>query len=264
MQEHAIIANDVSIYYRIEGAGEPVILLHGFGEDGAIWNGIAHELREHHLLIIPDLPGSGKSTSNLQDMSIESLAEHVKLIVDKEGLTSFSLIGHSMGGYIALAFAEKYEHMLKSLGLFHSSAFADGEEKKDVRRKSMDFIRQNGSAKFLKQSTPNLFSEEFRNDHPEVVEELISRYSNFSPGALVSYTEAMMNRPDRTDVLKKFSKPVLFIMGEHDTAVPLEQGLKQCSIPEFSYIYIAIHSGHMGMLEEPEFCLNALQEFLSA
>lgn len=264
MQEHAIIHNEASIYYRVEGVGEPVVLLHGFGEDGLIWNDLVEKLKSDYLFIVPDLTGSGRSTGNIDRISMELLAEQVKLIVDKEQLETFSLIGHSMGGYVALAFAEKYQQHLKSLGLFHSTAYSDSDEKKGARKKNIEFIRKNGSAKFLKQSVPSLFSEGFRDNHPEVVEEIITRYSNFSPGALVSYTEAMMNRPDRTEVLRTFRKPVLFIMGEHDTAVPIEQGLKQCSIPEFTYIYICVHSGHMGMLEEPEFCLKALQEFLSA
>jgi pimeloyl-ACP methyl ester carboxylesterase len=147
--------------------------------------------------------------------------------------------------------------------LFHSSAFADNEEKKDARKKNIAFIKNHGAAKYIEQSAPNLFSEESRDKNPSVVKEFVDRYSNFDASSLVYYTEAMMNRRDRTDVLKSFQKPVLFIMGEYDTAVPLEQGLKQCSIPEFSYIYICTHSGHMGMLEEPDFCLNALQDFIS-
>lgn len=264
MQEHAVIDADLSLYYRIQGHGVPVMLLHGFGEDGTIWDGMKDQLAANHRVIVPDFRGSGRSTGNLDNLTIDKLAEDVKKIIDKEELAELIMIGHSMGGYVTLAFAEKYGHLLKSFGLFHSTAFADSDEKKESRNKNMDFIRKHGSAKFLQQAVPTLFSEEFRNARPEVVDEIISRYSNFSPGALVQYTEAMKNRPDRTAVLHSFKKPVLFIMGEHDTAVPLEQSLKQCSIPEFSYIYICVHSGHMGMLEEPEFCLKALLEFLSA
>ena len=264
MLEHGLIEKDISLFYRIEGNGTPVVLIHGFGEDGTIWDDLVDQLQADYELIVPDLLGSGRSTGILDDLSIEGMAEHIKKIIDKEGITECIMIGHSMGGYITLAFAEKYPHLLKSFGLFHSTAFPDNDEKKEARKKNMEFIRKNGSPRFLQQSVPGLFSEEFRTDHPQIVDEIIDRYSNFSPTALVNYTAAMMNRPDRTDVLKNFKKPVLFILGEHDTAVPLEQGLKQCSIPEFSYIYICVHSGHMGMLEEPEFCLKALQEFLSA
>ena len=263
MQEHGLVEKDFSLFYRIVGKGEPVMLVHGFGEDSNIWETLEPALRENYRLIIPDLPGSGKSTCNIEGITIELLADHLHAILEKEQITSCAMIGHSMGGYITLAFAEKFPERLSRFGLFHSTAYPDSDEKKDTRRKNMEFIRKHGSEKFIQQTVPNLFSESFRKEHPEKVENIVHRYSNFSPTSLVSYTAAMMNRPDRTSVLKSFGKPVLFIMGEYDNAVPIEQGLQQCSIPEFSYIYIAAHSGHMGMIEEPEFCLKAIQEFLS-
>jgi len=258
-----MIDKDASVYYRVLGQGQPVMLVHGFSEDGTVWDELAASLQEDYRLIIPDLPGSGRSTGNIEGAGMETFAEYLLSILNKENITSCIMIGHSMGGYITLAFAEKYPEKLEGFGLFHSTAYADSEEKKEARKKNMDFIRKHGSEKFLRQSVPNLFSEAFRNDHPEVVEGIVERYRNFSPGALVAYTDAMMRRADRIHVLESFKKPVLFILGEYDTAVPIEQGLKQCSIPEFSYIYIGARSGHMGMLEEPDFCLNAIKDFLS-
>lgn len=263
MQERYFTANDLSIYYRVEGEGDPVMLIHGFGEDGEIWNTTIEGLKSRYRLIVPDLPGSGKSKGNIENKSMEDFAGYIHQILEKENITSCAMIGHSMGGYITLAFAEKYPEILNKFGLFHSTAFADSDEKKEARKKNIEFISKHGSEKFLRQSVPNLFADEFKKLHPQEVESFISRHSNFSAQSLMFYTEAMMNRKDRIDVLKTFNKPVLFIMGEFDTAVPLEQGLRQCSIPEFSYIYVCAHSGHMGMMEEPEFCQKAIQEFLS-
>lgn len=264
MQEHALIDKEISLFYRVTGEGEPVMLVHGFGEDGSIWDTLIPGLEQDYRLIIPDLPGSGRSTTgNLEGLTIEKLANYLHLIFEKEKIGTCAMVGHSMGGYITLAFAEQYPQLLKKFGLFHSTAFADSEEKKAARDKNIEFIKKHGSAKFLEQAVPNLFAEETVKQNPGLPKEIIARYSNFSPSALVSYTQAMKNRPDRTHVLKNFSRPILFIFGEYDTAVPLEQGLKQCSIPEFAYIYVAAHSGHMGMLEEPEFCLDAVRDFLS-
>ena len=242
---------------------ETVVLIHGFAEDVQIWENIIPELQTEYRIIAPDLPGSGSTAVNTEGITMDSMAEFIREMLEKHNIDTCSMIGHSMGGYITLAFAEKYPEKLNRFGLFHSTAYADSEEKKEARKKNIDFIQKHGSAKFLAQSVPNLFSEETRKKSPELVKNMIERYSNFSPDSLVNYTRAMMNRPDRIEVLKTFAKPVLFIMGENDTAVPLEQGLKQCSIPEFSYIYIATHSGHLGMLEEPVFCVKALKEFLS-
>ncbi len=235
---------------------EHVILIHGFGEDSRIWYPFVKPLEQNYNVITPDLKDS-------EGVTMEILAEQINDLLEKENISSCSMIGHSMGGYVTLAFAEKYSQKLNRLGLFHSTAFADSEEKIAARKKNIEFIKKHGSKKFIEQSIPKLFAEESNKKRPDIVKEIISRYSNLSPDSLVHYTEAMMKRPDRIEVLKNFRKPVLFIMGEYDTAIPLEQSLKQCSVPEFSYIYIAAHSGHLGMIEEPEFCLNALQDFLS-
>jgi pimeloyl-ACP methyl ester carboxylesterase len=167
-----------------------------------------------------------------------------------------------MGGYVTLAFAEKHPELLHGFGLFHSTAFADSEEKKQNRRKGIDFIQKHGAFEFLKTSTPNLFSAITKEQHPELIQEQIDTLHNFSASALVNYYEAMIRRPNRTNVLKQAKMPVLFILGRMDSAVPLEDGLKLCHMPELSYIHILEHSGHMGMLEEPKQANSILKTYL--
>jgi pimeloyl-ACP methyl ester carboxylesterase len=172
------------------------------------------------------------------------------------------MIGHSMGGYITLAFADKYPDRLQSFGLFHSTAYADSEEKKAARRRGIGFIQQNGAAKFLEQSYANLFSAVTKKNQPELVNKIIKRYTNFIGQSLVNYYEAMMARPDKTNVLSNFPRPVLFIMGKLDNTVPYEQALQQCYMPGLSYIHTLEQSGHMGMWEEPELSNVFLSAFL--
>ena len=255
--------NNSTIYYRVEGNGAPVILVHGFGEDGEIWNDLADRLRNKFKLIIPDLPGSGKSPLIDTKWSMEFFAECLMAILQNESISSTIMIGHSMGGYITLAFAEKYPHLLKAFGLFHSSSYRDSEEKKEARRKSISFIEQHGAAKFIEQSTPNLFSENFKKNQPDIVQSQVALYTNFLAPALVQYYEAMMERPDRTEILRKFNGPIIFIMGKHDTAIPLEHSLQQCHLPNLSYTLILENSGHMGMLEEAEKSSRFIENFLT-
>ncbi|MEP6950191.1 MAG: alpha/beta hydrolase [Ginsengibacter sp.] len=259
------------IWYRTEGSGKPVILLHGFAEDSNIWNYQLQTLSKKCYVIVPDLPGSGKSALQDGATSIEDYAELVKAIVDVEIINNnkdtgvqklFTLIGHSMGGYITLAFAEKYPELLSGFGLFHSTAYADNEAKKETRRKGIEFIKNNGAYEFIKTTTPNLFSEKTKNEDPCLVEKLIDQYKGFSSGSLIQYYEAMIQRPDRTSVLKSFQKPVLFIIGKHDTAIPLQASLEQCHLPAVSYIHILQNSGHMGMWEEKEPATKFLLDFL--
>ena len=206
------------------------------------------------------------------EISIEDYAGVVKAIVDIEitgkqkddgGKNLFTLIGHSMGGYITLAFAEKYPELLNAFGLFHSTAYADDDAKKETRRKGIEFIKNNGASAFLKTTTPNLFSEKTKKENPELVEKLIDQSKDFSSESLIQYYEAMIQRPDRTSVLKSFQQPILFIIGKHDTAVPLQSSLEQCYLPSISHIHILQNSGHMGMWEEKDKATEILLNFLT-
>jgi len=264
-----ILFRDKKIFYRAEGAGKPVILLHGFAEDGNIWNHQIKSLSENYLVIIPDLPGSGRSEMLDGRCTMEDYAEVVKAIADEaifknipKADLQFSLIGHSMGGYITLAFAEKYPDLLNSFGLFHSSAFPDDEAKKATRRKGIDFIQKNGSEAFLKTSVPNLFSEQTKKENPWLVNQLLSMGKSIEPSALIQYYEAMIFRPDRTSVLETFSKPVLFVIGKYDDAVSLDISLRQCHLPYEAIMHILQHSGHIGMLEEDQLSSIYLTDFL--
>jgi pimeloyl-ACP methyl ester carboxylesterase len=256
------------IFYHVEGKGKPVFLLHGFAENGNIWNQQIAALKENNLLIVPDLPGSGNSEMLDWQCTLKDYADVVKAIADevvfKNDLAKqFCLIGHSMGGYISLAFAEKYPELLNSFGLFHSSAFADNDEKILTRKKGIDFIKKNGTKPFLKTSIPNLFCDETKEERPELTEQLFDLGKNISAEALIQYYEAMIMRPDRTFVLKTFEKPVLFIIGKYDTSVPLQASLQQCHLPAISIVHILQRSAHMGMWEEEDLSNSCLKKFLN-
>jgi pimeloyl-ACP methyl ester carboxylesterase len=261
--EKIIIYQTSKIFYRIIGIGKPVVLLHGFGEDGTIWQNQINFLKNHFQLIIPDLPGSGHSAviSNQLAIGIEAYAEIVRTILLEEKLNNCVIIGHSMGGYIALSLAEKYPQLLKAFGLFHSSAFADSEEKKATRLKAIEFIKNNGAYEFLKTSIPGLF---LNPDGYKPCIDLVEKAKQFTPEALIQYYQAMIARPDRTSVLKNFVGPILFIIGEHDKAILFEQSMQQCYLPAQSHIHILRNSAHMGMWEEAEKVNIAVLEFLQS
>ncbi|HMI78937.1 MAG TPA: alpha/beta fold hydrolase [Ferruginibacter sp.] len=265
------------IFYRTIGKGRPVVLIHGFGEDGNIWDKQVEFLsagsggKDKFQLIIPDLPGSG-SSEMIEHMSIEGMAESIKAVIDFELRKSplqgaegakLSLIGHSMGGYISLAFAEKYPQLLLSFGLVHSSAFADSEEKKAMRLKAIAFIKKNGAYEFLKTSIPGLFAESWTKDHRQEIDDLVEKSKDFSDAAIIQYYRSMIERPDRTAILKSFSGPVLLIIGEHDNAVPFAQSMQQSYLPDNPYIHILRRSAHMAMWEETGKVNTALSGFLS-
>jgi pimeloyl-ACP methyl ester carboxylesterase len=255
MEQKIISYKGNQLGYRIIGNGPIVLLLHGFGEDGSIWDQQFNSF-EGYRLIVPDLPGTGLSAS-VNKTSMEDMADAIYYLIQQEKGSNKSqvsskvaLIGHSMGGYVTLAFAEKYPETLTGFGLVHSTAYADTEEKKKIRQKGIQFIKDHASYEFLKTSIPNLYSPITKEKHPEIIEEQLGRSHNFSPESLVSYYESMIERKPRVFVLKQAVFPVLFIMGKYDMAVPLKDGLEQCKLPDFSYIHILENSAHMGMREE--------------
>lgn len=261
MGKKEIINKGKKLVYQTAGKGKPLLLIHGFGEKSDIWKNQVEFLQNNYLLIIPDLPGSSESELQ-EDMSMEGMAASIKEILDKEKITRCTMIGHSMGGYILLAFAEKFSTYIEAFGLFHSTAFADTEEKKAARRKGIEFIKEHGAFSFLENTTPTLFSPVTHEKIPQLIDQQIQMLDNFSAASLVSYYEAMIQRPDRTHILRNSTSPVLFIAGKYDTAVPLTDSLKQCHLPSLSYIHILENSGHLGMLEEPEKVNQILKNFL--
>ena len=294
--QKSFIYQSSHISYRIEGKGNAVVLLHGFGEDSSIWDQQILFLKDHCLILIPDLPGSGgseilsldyrvkrlelekkKSGQNsnppLQTpdsrlltpdyITIDDYADCIKAILVHEEISSCTLIGHSMGGYITLAFAENYPNFLSGFGLIHSTAFADNEEKKMVREKAIELMDAYGPHHFLRNTIPNLFGRNFKERYPEKINALIESSANFTKESLQQYYKAMMLRPDRTNVLKSNQLPILFVAGREDVAVPLDDILKQVSLPNISYLYVLQNTGHMGMWEEPEKLNKQLLDFIN-
>jgi pimeloyl-ACP methyl ester carboxylesterase len=260
--QKSLLFKDELLEYDVRGNGLPVMLIHGFTEDRRIWDPLLTGMEDKYNWILPDLPGSGQSVFNGSLSQLNNFSEALKAIVDQEKIRDLVLIGHSMGGYISLAFAEKYPEKIRALGLFHSSSYADSAEKKESREKNIRFIQKNGAALFVEQVIPGLFSDSFKAEHPEEIRKLIDRYANFSHDSLVLYLEAMKQRPATTGVLKSITKPVLFIMGEEDKAVPIKDALEQCHLPRISYIHILTHTAHMGMIENTSLCNSYLDRFL--
>jgi pimeloyl-ACP methyl ester carboxylesterase len=269
MEEKFLDYQGKKIFYRVGGNGMTVVFIHGFGEDGTVWKNQIDFLQNNFRLIVPDLPGSGKSEM-IDDMSMEGMSEVMRTIIDSEshkvppsgGFREVVVIGHSMGGYIVLAFAEKYPIYLNGFGLFQSTSYPDTEEKKAARLKGIEFIKSHGAFEFLKTSVPNLFSPRTKEENPRLVDEFLNSLHNFKGDALVSYYEAMIRRPDRREVLKQANVDVLLIAGEFDVAVPLNDCLQQATLPGKLYFHILRKSGHMGTLEEADNSNRLLQEFL--
>jgi len=256
---------NVSGNYTVEGAGEPLMLVHGFCGEGSVWDELKKYFPKNFKLIIPDLPGYGNSeiqNSTSEIISIEFYAEYLNAVVETEKIERFTLVGHSMGGYAALAFAEMFPKKLKKICLFHSHPYEDAPEKKESRRKSIQFIEKYGTKLFTDELYNTLFAHAFYESHPEVVKSIKEKATHYPPETLIGSTHAMINRRDRSAVMKNISVPVLLIIGRQDKAIDYDKSLAMCSLAPVTEVHILQQAGHMGMLEAPEQTAQIISKFV--
>lgn len=250
-----------ALSYRKEGQGAAIVLIHGFPENGGLWKQVWPILSTKFTVIVPDLPGTGDSEL-LAETTMESMAACISEILKHEDISKAVVVGHSMGGYVALAFAERFGDMVAGLSLVHSIASADNEEKKETRRKSIALIRKGGKEPFIKQMIPNLFSSAFKEAHGSVMEEQVKRGMELEADSMIAFYEAMIARPDRTDILKNATFPVQFVLGEDDTLIPSNVGLEQSRLSSRNFVSLHSNTGHMSMMETPERLSKDLMDFV--
>ncbi len=248
------------IAFRVQGKGQPLVLLHGLCEDSTIWDDFIKNLTDCQI-IRPDLSGFGESEI-LPEHSIELMAESVKAILDELNIAQCVLVGHSLGGYVSMAFAEKYPSVLKGVGLFHSHPFEDSDEKKAEREKAIEFIQKNGHILYVKQLIPKLFAELFATSNEFLINSLIFKASQYQPDTIIGAQKAMLSRTDKSDVLKNMKCPTLLIVGKQDKTVPYDLSLKMLPIPNLADIHILPKVAHMGMFTARDKTMKIVKQFV--
>jgi pimeloyl-ACP methyl ester carboxylesterase len=249
--------------YRKMGIGKPILLIHGFGEDSSIWNEQISFLEQYCQLIVPDLPGTGKSSLLAgNEVGITNYADTILSILQAEEIQSCMIFGHSMGGYITLDFAEKYTNHISAFGLINSTAFADSTEKKQSRLKGIELMEDYGASPFLKNTIPNLFANQYKASNPDQVTQFIKASAGINTKTCQQYYQAMMNRANKTDLLKGNPLPILFVLGTEDIAAPLSDLMLQIHFPLKASVHILDHVGHMSMMEATEKLNEYLLDFI--
>lgn len=235
---------------------EMLVLLHGFMENLSIWSDMEPHLSDHFSLLKIDLPGHGQSDILAEVHTMELMADEVKKVLDHEKLSKVHLLGHSMGGYASLAFAEKYPETLKSLTLFFSTYFADDEEKKQQRIKSYRIIKD-AFTHYAKAGIPNLFNPNERDILEGKIEiALTTALSTNNMGALAC-VKGMVERTDKKHIMENLESKILILAGKHDNAVKTDMMIKH--LPDRTNIksYI-LDCGHNGHWEKPSICAEII------
>ena len=245
------------IRYTDQGKGRAVILLHGFPENLHIWDEFSKTLSKSFRVITIDLPGLGESECIGYVHTMDLMAQCVHSLMKELNLKRYVVVGHSMGGYVAMAFAELFPENLRGLCLFHSSAFADSDEKKIERDRASETAKKH-TAQFLKTFAANLFADP---EDPNI-KKLQQLTADTQPRGIVAALQGMKLRPSREIVLKFAPYPVLFILGKKDKVIDWQKMLPQTEIPPHKRVLLLENVAHMGFYEAPKETLRALRRFI--
>lgn len=249
--------------YINQGSGIPLLLLHGFCERKEIWNHCISALSKEARVIAIDMPGFGGNLAISGDISIDSVAEEISDFLKEMDIPEAVMVGHSLGGYVTLALAERYPQLCKGLCLFHSTAKADSEEKKTNRDKAALFLEKNGTEPFAQNFVPSLFAPVNHQKLALQIATVKQMVVQTHDKTAVAYTEAMRDRPERLHVLRKAEFPCMFIAGKEDQAVPYDDLQQQSKLPTGSSEFVSLENcGHMGMYEQEKKSLDALISFV--
>lgn len=251
----------IDISYTDVGSGACIFLLHGYLEAADIWEDFLPRLSTRFRVLSMDIPGHGSSGCWGREHSMQELAASVKSILDKEGINKVVLLGHSMGGYICMEFASRYPDRLHAYVLFHSTCFADTDEKKLNRDREISLILCGRKKQIVNVNIPKAFAD----SNVEKLEKEIRRCQDLAmrneDEGIVALLNGMKNRADHSKTLSDSSLPLLLIGGEKDNYIPMDVFNKLTGMaPHASVLYLA-ESGHMGFIEEPESSAKALVDF---
>jgi pimeloyl-ACP methyl ester carboxylesterase len=239
--------------YFDEGKGnQTILLIHGFGEDHGIWKNQIDFLSSHYRVIAPNLPGVHCKPLSLHHSQAPSIRMYVEVLHDLMHhlhIEHYYIVGHSMGGYIGLSFADYYVNHVQGLMLLHSTTYEDNEAKKLSRMKVAEFIQEWGVSKYLETATPNLFGDAFKKTNPGIIQNLIESGLGTSQEAMIQFVFAMRNRKAMTHLLQQSILPMWMIAGDADLAVPIQDSLEQIKLLPSPNSLVLKEVGHMGMLE---------------
>ncbi|GIG22326.1 alpha/beta hydrolase [Cellulomonas chitinilytica] len=246
--------------YRTDGAGLPLVLLHGFPLDHRMWDAVAALVPGERPVLAVDLPGTPADAETLPEPSIEASADRVAAELRSAGLDRAVVAGLSMGGYVVLALLERHPELVAGAGLLDTKSTADTDDARANRLRIADEAEQSGTVAPVRPMSTGLLGETSRTSRPELVDELAGWIEHQRPEGIAWSQRAMAARPDRTDVLRRFTGPVLVLVGDEDTVTPVAAAEHMAAAVPQAALVVVPHAGHMSALEQPAAVADALGE----
>lgn len=243
----------MQLAYTRRGQGTPLVLIHGYPLDHSIWDETAAILSGTFDLILPDLRGFGASASPTDPYTLADMASDLAELLDELDIHQAALAGHSMGGYVALAFFRAYPARVRGLGLVASQVLADKPETREGRYKIAENVAQNGVGVVAEAMTPKLTAD---SSLQGFIRALIEQQT---PAGVIGALRAMAERPDSTELLSKLNVPLALIHGDADVLIPIERAHEvQAAVPQ-AKLFTLHDVGHLPMMESPQAVAEALE-----
>ena len=236
----------VQVFYTTSGSGKPLVLLHGFLETSKIWEPFLEELSVKRRVICIDLPGHGNTGIFGEVHSMELMADVVNSVLEELDIPEATILGHSMGGYVGLAFAEKFPAKLSGLALMNSTPEADSEERKIIRDRTVELVKKNKNA-YIKIAISNLVAPDNRLRFKREIEDLKQEAYKFESKGIIACLMGMKIRTDRTDLLKHLTSYKIMISGREDPIFPLNAARKVALLSKCPLKVVG--GGHLSYIE---------------
>lgn len=247
-------------YYKT-GTGPALLLVHGFPANVFLWRLILPELSKNYTILLPNFFEEKGDWLSDGMTSMSLLADAFNDILEHEQLSKVLLAGHSMGGYMGLAFAEKHPEKLVGLSLIHSSPLGDDESRAEGRKKTVKILENGGKAPFLRMMVRALFPENFNKLHPEVIARQTEEAIAVEDESLIAFYRAIMDRNDTTAFTRSATFPIQNIIGLKDTLANPQKELAGENLSFINFVSAYPNEGHMAMLENPSVLLRDLNLF---
>ena len=261
MKEYFEFSNG-RIRYTDQGRGNVIVLIHGYLETSEIWSSFAGKLAEKFRVISVDLPGHGKSDVFGDVHTMEFMATTIRDLIENLGIKKIFMTGHSLGGYVTMAFVDLFPDMLTGYCLFHSHPFADSAEVVVKRKMDINAVRAGKKDKLIPLSISKMFANTNLLKFPDALQRSMKIASSVPARGITAVLKGMMARSSRLPVMEEGRVPCLWLLGAMDNYINCEQIQLKVKLPANAEVCILKNSGHMGFIEEEEQSLATLESFI--
>ena len=254
---------NVKINFSDKGSGNAIMLIHGYMETSEVWKNFSDKVSQKFRTLSIDLPGHGLSELCNEINSMELMAEAVVAVLDALNIPKAFLVGHSMGGYVALAALQFFPERVSGITLFNSHPFADSADVIEKRNTNIALVEAGKKDDMIPNFVNNLYAPQNLKTMPDAVNKSLSIAMNMSNKVIIADLKGMIKRPSRVNLIEEGKVPLLWIFGDSDNHINHNEVLKTVTLPSNAEVAVLQNVGHMGFVEAEEVSANILMEFAS-